>query len=172
MKEFQTAVIAAGGILAASSAIAAGKVYVTAAGAKIVTEQRATARTVATVPVGTALSVTSQDGKWYQVIGPDGARGWIYRGKVSETPPPTAQESQGSGAGDLFSSLGGSGISAGAADTSRSVRGLSAEAAAYAKETDTAEKYRTALDHALNLKVKTADVDWFLKEGKIGEYAE
>jgi len=163
---------AAGRVLSPTQAMAAQqRVYVTAAGAKLQSGNQASAKTLATLPIGAALTVLATDAKWYQVSTADGKKGWIYRGKVSTTPPASGKTGQGSGAGSLIGSIGGSGISAGAADTSRSIRGLSPEAQEYAKKTGTPEACRRALDQALGMQMRNEDLDRFLMEGQIGEYA-
>lgn len=155
-----------------STSAAAKTVYVSASGAKLQADKSASSKTLATLPIGTALDVKSRDGNWYQVTAAGGKSGWIYRGKVSDTAPASGQSGQSGGLGDLMSSLGGSGISAGTADTSRSIRGLSPEAEEYAKQTGTPEAYRKALDDTLSIAVTDADIEKLLKEGRIGEYAE
>ena len=74
--------------------------------------------------------------------------------------------------GGLLGSLSGSDINADAADSSRSIRGLSPEAKEYAKSTGTHQQSQDALDSVILRKVKEQEIDQFLKQGKIGEYAE
>lgn len=152
------------GLVLAAVAAAAGKVWVTSTGAKVMAEAAATAKVVATPALGAELAVLATRDKWLQVSTPTGEKGWIYRGRVSETPP------AGKG-GSLFGPLAQSGIQANAADASRSIRGLSPEAEQYAQNAKTPGAYKKALDGVLALNVADADVDRFLREGKIGEYA-
>jgi hypothetical protein len=144
------------------------KVWVSSTGAKLQADKSATSSPVADLPLGTELTVISLQSPWYEVATASGARGWIYRGKVSTTPPQGEQES----GDDLFSALPGSGIQTQSADTSRSIRGLSPEADEYAKRTKKPEKYKRALDRALTMTVTEADLEQFLKDGRIGEYAQ
>ncbi|MBI5016264.1 MAG: SH3 domain-containing protein [Deltaproteobacteria bacterium] len=150
-------------LCAVATARAADKVWVASAGAKVMAEAAASAKLVATPALGTELAVLGVAGKWLQVSTPEGATGWIYRGRVSESPPPSG--------GGLFGALPSSSIQASAADTSRSIRGLSPEVEQYAENAKTPAEYRKALDGVLALKVTDAEVDGFLREGKIGEYA-
>jgi uncharacterized protein YgiM (DUF1202 family) len=143
------------------------KVWVTSAGAKVMSEAAATAKAVETVPVGTELTVLSTKDKWFQVSLPSGEKGWIFRGKVSTSPPEAEREG-----GGLLGALGKSSIEGGSADTSRSMRGLSPAAEQYAQNAKTPAEYKKAVDGVLALQVKEAEVDAFLREGKIGEYAE
>lgn len=148
------------------------KLWVTASGAKLKAENSASAQTVAELALGTELSVISSDGRWYEVSSKSDQKGWIYRGKVSSSPPESTGESKDSTAG-LFSALGGeSEISADSADTSRSIRGLSPEATEYANKTGTPKQHRKALDKALKIRVNNKQIETFLKNGKIGEYAQ
>ncbi len=153
----------------AAVALAQTTLWVSSTGAKLKAETRATSATVAEPPLGTELTVLETQDKWYRVSVPGGATGWIYRGKVSETPP--AGSSAGGGGG-LFGGLASSSIQAGAADTSRSIRGLSPETTQYAENAGTPQQYRQALDRVLARQVGDAALDRFLREGRIGEYAE
>lgn len=141
-----------------------GKVWVTSGGAKLTAEPQATAASVAALPVGAELAVVATRDKWLQVSTADGKRGWIYRGKVSSVRPAGA-------GGGLFGALGKSSIQVGSADTSRSIRGLSPEAEAYAQGAGTPAEYRKAVDRTLALAVAPDEVDRFLREGRVGEYA-
>ncbi|MFQ5484345.1 MAG: hypothetical protein ACE5DO_03320, partial [Desulfobacterales bacterium] len=107
----------------------------------------------------------------YQVAAPDGKKGWIYRGKVSSEPPKKEGGEQNP-LGTLIGGLTGSNIRADASDTSRSIRGLSPEAEAYADRTGTPEQYKKALDAVLSTTTSAGEIEQFLKAGKIGEYAE
>ncbi len=148
-------------------------IWVSSTNAKLKTEMSASSSTVATLKIGTKLSVISTEKRWYQVKTPSGKAGWIYRGKISKTPPETTQtQSKGDSTGGLLGGLTGSSIRADASDTSRSIRGLSPEAKAYAKATETPEKYQNALDKTLSLQIIDKEIEQFLQEGRIGEYAE
>jgi hypothetical protein len=143
---------------------AQSKVWVASAGAKLKAAAKATAPTVGDVAVGAELAVLGSEGKWYRVKTGDGREGWIYSGKVSPTAPaPTG--------GGLFGSVPGSSIQARSADTSRSVRGLSPETAEYAKSAGTPRASQDALDTVLARTVPEADIERFLEQGRIGEYA-
>jgi uncharacterized protein YgiM (DUF1202 family) len=152
--------------LATQGALAQNEVWVTSSGATLKAEKKATSGTVVEVAVGTKLKVLAAEDSWYRVATEAGQNGWIYRGKVADSAP------EASSGGGLFGSLGGSGIQASSADTSRSIRGLSPETEIYAKETGKAPKYGKALDEVLARAPSAAQVDAFLAAGKIGEYAE
>lgn len=142
------------------------KLWVNASDAKLKAERKSSSETVAKLPIGTELKVLSFEKRWYEVSTKDG-KGWIYRGKVSDTPP---EESEG---GDgLIGDLADSRIKADSIDDSRSVRGLSPEAKEYAKSAGTPKECQDALDEVLALQISGKDIEIFLKGGKIGEYAE
>lgn len=145
------------------------QMYVTSEGATLKAEPRASAGTVADVALGTGVTVIEQKGPWYHVEGA-GARGWIYRGKLGDAPPAAETAAD---MGDPFAGLGGgSSIDVASADTSRSMRGLSPETAAYADNRRTPEQARKALDQVLAPKVTEAELRAFLAAGKIGEFAQ
>jgi hypothetical protein len=58
------------------------------------------------------------------------------------------------------------------ADSARSIRGLSPEVAQYAKQRGTPEAFRKELDKVLARKVSPRELRTFLRDGKIGEYAQ
>lgn len=148
------------------AAMGAGKVWVTSEGTKLQADKSASSSTVVKLPVGTELSLLASESSWYQVSTGSGKKGWVYRGKVS-TMPPKAQQQGGS---NLFAALPGSSIQANKADTSRSIRQLSAQDGTSSRQVDPAV-YHQALNEVLNMKVTEAEVERFLKEGRIGEYA-
>jgi len=153
----------------AALALAEASLWVSSTGAKLKADTKATAATVADVPIGAQLQVLEAKDTWYRVTAPGGAQGWIYRGKVSETAPAAPS---GTGGGGLFGGLtGGSTNQAASADTSRSIRGLSPETTEYADAAGTPKENREALDRVLALKVDAAELEQFLQEGRIGEYA-
>ncbi|MDM8539393.1 SH3 domain-containing protein [Desulfobacterales bacterium HSG17] len=151
---------------------AQSKLWVTASGAKLKADKSASSQTVTELALGTKLSVLASEGRWYEVSSKSGQKGWIYRGKVSDVPPASSKGNKNNSAAGLLSSLGGSDISADSADTSRSIRGLSPEATEYANKAGTPKQHRTALDNVLKVQVSNNEIEKFLKNGKIGEYAQ
>jgi uncharacterized protein YgiM (DUF1202 family) len=158
---------------AAHPVFAATTLYVTSDGAELKTAASSSADTLAELKRGTELTLESQEGRWYRVSTRSNQSGWIYRGKVSEDKPEIEDiESDGAGLGGLLGGLSGSDINADAADSSRSIRGLSPEAREYAKSTGTPQQSQDALDFVTSLTVTEDEINQFLKQGKIGEYAE
>ncbi|MFO7985130.1 MAG: hypothetical protein R6U38_04655 [Desulfatiglandaceae bacterium] len=125
--------------------------------------------TLKTLPMGTEVSVLKTEDRWHYIRTPSGEEGWMYRGRLSDSPPETQAADEGT---DLFAGLTGSGIQADEADTARSIRGLSKETETYAKRQNTPEKYQEALDQVLAMRITEKQLQAFLKAGQIGEYAK
>jgi len=159
-------------LLTATASSAADALWVSSEGAILKAQRSSTAAGVADLPVGMELIRLEYEKRWYRVRIPDGREGWIYRGKVSETPPAKETAAQEDSLGGLLGGLTGSSIRADTADTSRSIRGLSPEAREYARQKGTPESCQQALDEVLALKTGSAEIEGFLREGHIGEYAE
>ena len=119
--------------------------------------------------MGDEVTVLAFEGKWYNVLDPSGKEGWIYRGKLSDSPP--AEEVQKESE-NLFAFFPGSKIEADEANSSRSIRGLSSETEQYAKNRQTPAACKMALDNVLAMSINEAELEEFLKNGKIGEYSE
>ena len=154
--------------------LAAETVWVSSTNASLKADKKASSDTIAKLAVGAELSVITMDGKWVRVKTASGKTGWIYRGKISDVQPETlsTEEKKDDGLGGLLGGLTGSDITAQSADSSRSIRGLSPEAEAYARQTGKTQVYTDALDSVLELKTDEKEIEAFLESGKIGEYAE
>ncbi|MFO7838097.1 MAG: SH3 domain-containing protein [Desulfosalsimonadaceae bacterium] len=152
---------------------AAQNLWVTSRSADLKADRSISSATVAELARGTELTVEASESRWYRVRTAKGHSGWVYRGKVSEQPPGAADEPSGEEGGldDMLGGLSGSSVDANAADSARSIRGLSPEAEAYARKTGTPEQSRKALDQVLSLAVSKEEVARFLKKGEVGEYA-
>ncbi len=142
--------------------------WVSSEGAKLKSDTTAMSDTLKTLPLGMEVSVLKSRDRWHYIRTPAGEEGWIYRGRLSDTPPEMDAGDQGE---DLFAGLGGSGIGSDEATTSRSIRGLSKETETYADNKTTPERYRQALDQVLTMTISDKELQEFLKAGRIGEYA-
>ena len=149
-------------------AIGAETLWVVSEGAKLKAEQSASSETIETLPIGSELAVDASEGSWYKVTTKSNKTGWVYRGKVSSTQPEGKEDK---GGGGLFGALPGSSIEVSAADTSRSIRGLSPAAKEYAASARTPEVYQRALDRVLALRITDKEIEDFLIQGRIGEYS-
>jgi uncharacterized protein YgiM (DUF1202 family) len=152
-----------------SIVLAQEKLWVSSDQAKLKADQSASSETLDTLPMGTEVTVITQEDRWYEILEPSGKQGWIYRGRLSDSPP--AEEIQKESE-DLFAFLPGSNIEANQATTDRSIRGLSDETEQYAKNRQTPEAYKRALDNILAMSIGEKELEEFLKSGKIGEYAD
>ncbi|MBV5338508.1 MAG: SH3 domain-containing protein [Deltaproteobacteria bacterium] len=157
-------------LLAASVAIAEEKRWVSSEGTALKAEASATSENIADMQIGTAVTVVESGGRWLKVKTAAGKEGWVYAGRVSDTPP-VAEVSADDG-GLFGATMQKSQISTAKADSARSIRGLSPEADQYAKDRGTPEVYKKSLDVVLARKVSANELKAFLKEGKIGEYAQ
>jgi len=157
-------------LLVSSMAMAEEKRWVSSEGTALKAEASATSESVADVQVGTEVTVVESGGRWLKVKTTAGKEGWLYAGRVSDTPP--AAEVAGDDGGIFGGSMQKSQINTAKADSARSIRGLSPEAAKYAKDRGTPEVYKKSLDVVLARKVSAKELKTFLKEGKIGEYAQ
>lgn len=155
--------------LCAASALAAEKRWVVSEGTALKAEQSIGAATVADLAVGAELTLVESAGRWLKVQTADGKQGWVYAGRVSDTAPVAEV---GGDDGLLGGSAQKSQISTAKADSARSIRGLSPEVAQYAKQRGTPETLKKELDRILARKVSDKELKAFLKEGKLGEYAQ
>ncbi|MGB9080301.1 MAG: SH3 domain-containing protein [Desulfuromonadaceae bacterium] len=157
-------------LLVAITAVAQEKRWVSSEGTTLKAEASASSENVVDLKVGTEVTVVESGGRWLKVRTTAGKEGWVYAGRVSETAP--AAEVAGDGGGLFGTSMQKSQITTAKADSARSIRGLSPEAAKYAKDRGTPEMYKKSLDVVLARKVSAKELKAFLKEGKIGEYAQ
>jgi uncharacterized protein YgiM (DUF1202 family) len=160
-------------LLTASVGFSSTILYVTSDVAELKSGGNSASATIMELERGTVLSLIGEEGRWVEVATQDSKIGWVYRGKVSEEEPEIeAFGEEGEGLGDLLGGLSGSDIRADAADSSRSIRGLSPETEQYAKATGKPQQSRDALDALLSKKISDGEIKNFLQKGKVGEYAE
>jgi hypothetical protein len=157
-------------LLLATAAYAEEKRWVSSESTALKAEASATSETVVDVLVGAEVTVIESGGRWLKVKTAAGKEGWVYAGRVSDTPP--AGEVTGDNGGIFGDSMKKSQINTAKADSARSIRGLSPGAAQYAKDKGTPEQVKAALDKVLARKVSPKELKAFLKDGKIGEFAQ
>lgn len=170
MKEISTKLMIIALLLLATTCMAEEKRWVSSEGTAIKSEASATAENVADLLLGAEVVVLEPGGRWLKVKTASGKEGWVYAGRLSETPPDT--EITGDDDGIFGNSMKGSQINTAKADSARSIRGLSPETTRYAKNRGMPEVYKKSLDALLSRKVTQKEIRAFLKEGKIGEYAQ
>lgn len=157
-------------LLMAATAMAEEKRWVSSEGTTLKSEASAASGNVSDLLVGTEVTLVESGGRWLKVRTTTGKEGWVYAGRVSDTPP--AGEVSGGDGGIFGASMQKSQINTAKADSARSIRGLSPETAQYAKDRGTPEVYKKSLDIVLLRKVSARELKVFLKEGRIGEYAQ
>jgi uncharacterized protein YgiM (DUF1202 family) len=155
--------------LAGTAASAGEKRWVSSEGTTLKAEASVSSADVAPLPVGTELSIIEDSGRWIKVRAANNNEGWVYAGRVADAPPSAEVTGEAGLFGDTIQS---SQIKTAKADSARSIRGLSPEVAQYAKQRGTPEAFKKELDKILARKVSVKELRAFLKEGKIGEYAQ
>lgn len=153
-----------------SSATASGESrWVLGAGTVLKSEAAATSADILPLMVGDKVTVLESSGRWLKVKTLAKQTGWVFAGRLSSTPP----VAEVAATNDIFAaSAQQSQIEIAQADSARSIRGLSAETASYAKERGTPQEYRQALDQILARRVSKDEVTAFMRAGKLGEYAQ
>jgi uncharacterized protein YgiM (DUF1202 family) len=155
--------------LSVTAAMAEEKRWVSSDGTVLKSEASASSADVAPLPVGTELSVLESGGRWLKVRAGSGKEGWVYAGKVADAPP----SAEVTGEAGLFGeTMQSSQIKTAKADSARSIRGLSPEVDQYAKQRGTPEAFKKELDKILARKVSPKELKAFLRDGKLGEYAQ
>ena len=154
--------------LSISMVFAQDKLWVSSERAKLKADRKASSKTITTMKLGTEVSVLGSEKRWYKIRVPSGEEGWMYRGKLSESQPAKEVQEESE---NLMTSLPDSKIKADEADTARSMRGLSPETEEYAKNRGTPASCQKALDRVLAMSVSENELEAFLRQGKIGEYA-
>jgi uncharacterized protein YgiM (DUF1202 family) len=90
-------------LLVAITAVAEEKRWVSSEGTTLKSEASASSDNVIDLNVGTEVSVVESGGRWLKVKTSAGKEGWVYAGRVSETPP--AAEVSGDDGGLFGASL-------------------------------------------------------------------
>lgn len=141
-------------------------VYVQAKTAQLRSGKTSLDAVVGNVKYGDALDVLGRDGSWVEVKTAAGAKGWIFSNKTSSTKP--------SGTNDTLARLGHSmrGGDASATTASAGARGLDKASEGYADRTGVSARDRDAVDRMTAYQLGDQEVEEFLREGGLGEYAK
>jgi uncharacterized protein YgiM (DUF1202 family) len=121
---------------------------------------------VANLKYGDELEVLKRDGNWVEAKTVGGARGWIFANKLTASKP--------SGGSDTFAQLGRSmrRADASGATASAGARGLDKASEGYANRAGISQQDRDAVDRMTAYQLTDQEVEEFLKEGGLGEYAK
>jgi hypothetical protein len=141
-------------------------VYVQARTAQLRAGKTSLDAVVVNVKFGDALEVVGRDGSWMEVKTSTGARGWIFANKTSPSKP--------SGTNDTLAKLGRSMRSGDASSTTASAgaRGLDKASEGYANRTGISARDREAVDRMTAYQIPDQEVEEFMREGGLGEYAK
>lgn len=152
--------------LSAGAALAE-TLYVQAKAAKLRAGKTSLDSVVANLRFGEPLEVLRKDGSWLEVQTAAGKMGWIFAGKT------TAVKPSGS-ADDALARLGQSmrRTEAGDVTATAGARGLDKVSEGYANRTGITQRDRDAVDRMAAYRLSDQEVEDFLKEGGLGEYAK
>ena len=141
-------------------------VYVQAKTAQLRAGKTSLDAVVGNVKFGDALEVVGRDGSWMEVKTSAGARGWIFANKTSTSKP--------SGSNDTLARLGQSmrGGDASATTASAGARGLDKASEGYANRAGVSARDREVVDRMTAYQLPDQEVEDFLREGGLGEYAK
>jgi hypothetical protein len=148
------------------SVVWAETLYVQAKTAQLRAGKTSLDAVLANVRYGEAVEVLSRDGNWTEVKTAGGAKGWIFSNKLSPSKP--------SGGNDTLAQLGQSMRSGEASGSTASAgaRGLDKASEGYADRAGISQRDREAIDRMTGYQVSDEEVEQFLKEGGLGEYAK
>ncbi|MGH7258438.1 MAG: SH3 domain-containing protein [Nitrospiraceae bacterium] len=160
------AIVLVVGMLASPAHVCAETVYVQAKTAQLRSGKTSLDSVVANVKYGEALDVMRRDGNWIEVKTVGGTNGWIFSNKTSSSKP--------SGNNDTLARLGQSmrGGDASATTASAGARGLDKASEGYANRAGISQRDRDAVDWMNAYQIPDQDVEEFLREGALGEYAK
>ena len=122
---------------------------------------------VANLKFGEPLEVLNKEGNWLEVQTARGVKGWIFAGKTTPTKPAASED-------DVLAKLGKSfrRTEAGDVTASAGARGLDKVSEGYANRVGITQQHRDAIDRMAGYRISDQDVEDFLKEGRLGEYAK
>ena len=122
---------------------------------------------VADLKFGESLEVLGKEGNWLEVQTTRGAKGWIFAGKTTPTKPTVGED-------DVLAKLGKSfrRTEAGDVTASAGARGLDKVSEGYANRVGITQQHRNAIDRMAGYRITDQEVEDFLKNGGLGEYAK
>ncbi len=116
---------------------------------------------------GQDLTLLKKEGDWLEVRTEGGKTGWIYRTKVTSTKPE-------GGGNSLLEAMGKSlrEGEASAVTASAGARGLDKTSKAYADRVGITQQHRDEVDRMTGYQIPDQEIEQFLREGRLGEYAQ
>ena len=154
------------GLLIIQVGYGAETVYVQAKSAQVRSGKTSLSQTVATVQFGEALEKLRQEDEWLEVRTTGGVTGWIFVSKTTTTKP--------AGGDSRLARLGQTVRRTEAAPLTASTgaRGLDKVAGEYANLTGIPQQYQDAVDRMTAYRLTDQEVEAFLRQGRLGEYAK
>ncbi|QPJ64752.1 MAG: SH3 domain-containing protein [Candidatus Nitrohelix vancouverensis] len=142
--------------------------YVKKPGVKLMAEDSSKSKVVAQLQEGASVEILKKSGKYYQVS-TGGKTGWVFKFYLSSSAPAGG----GGGDADLLGSLGGrQKVAANETGSSSSIRGLSPTSQELAQKKGIPKESVQAVQAMESYQISNNDLDQFLQEGQLGEYAQ
>lgn len=155
-------------VFAMTRPVSAETLYAKTDDTKVMEQESARSKVVASLSAGAPVEVIVKGKQFYKVGLSNGKQGWIFKFKLSQEAP--AKGSGGSGFGEV---LGGRQVMAARESSSgSSIRGLSPASQTYAKNKGLSPVAVQAVSDMENYRLPPKDLDAFMKEGQLGEYAQ
>ena len=141
-------------------------IYVQARSAQLRSGKTSLSQTVATVQFGDELEKLRQEDEWLEVRTAGGVTGWIFVNKTTAT--------KLSGSGSSLAKLGQAmrQTEASPVTASTGARGLDKVSGEYASRTGIPQQYQDAVDRMTAYRLTDQEVEAFLQDGRLGEYAK
>ena len=155
------------GLCLSTSVALAETIYVQAKTVKLRAGKTSLDAVVAEGKFGDALEVLRNDGNWLEVQTGAGTKGWIFAGKTTATKPAGSDDSDLARLGKSVRRTEASDVTATAG-----ARGLDKASEGYANRAGITQRDRDAVDRMAAYRMSDQEVDDFLKEGRLGEYAK
>lgn len=159
MKRLLQILLPGAALLFLTTSAAAASLYVRANGTDMKDKAGPGGATLQKLEIGTKCDVVAKEGAWVKVTA-KGKTGYVFGAKLSEDKPDKER-------------FGGT-VTASAAegDTAMALRGLSATSEKYAERSEIKPEDIAAVKQMEKRKVAQEEIDKFLREGKLGEYAQ
>ena len=156
--------IVAAALTVAATVLAASATKYVKRPANLRAEPKTSADEVGKLATGVEATVLEKKGLWYKIQA-GGKEGWVHRSRLTRKKPSKGAIAEGK-------TLAAGDIQATRVKTSASVRGLAPKAASYAKSKGISARAIADTDRITEYKIASADLEQFMKQGRLGEYSE
>jgi len=144
----------------------AATLYAKQDGVKVNAEKSPTSAVIATLALGDAVTVLTEEGRLAKVKTSTGKTGWVFKFRLSEEKP-----SSGGGGLGLSGLTGRKTIAARESRAGGSIRGLKESTEQYAKDKQIKQEHRDAVDRMEAFSLKPDEILEFKKAGHLGEFS-